>query len=185
MPGAAAREVLRAGGVRATYRAVVNKKMLERAVEEAKRRDENKVFHLQCHADNTRIRLTDGTCVKWNEVLDVLGDLATPDRIFVNSACQGGHASAIEAFEKTEHRFGHILGPTGDATFYDLCIAWAILYNEMANADVAGETDIAQVLYRSITKINHAVDAGPYVYMKWLDSIQGYQIYYGLEGETL
>lgn len=184
MPGAAAREVLRAGGVRATYRAAVNTKMLERAIEEAKGVD-YKVFHLQCHADDTKILLTDKTYIEWDTAVNMFGDLATPDRIFVNSACKGGHASVAEAFEKTEHRFGHILGPTGDATFYDLCIAWAILYNEMANADTTGEMDIVQVLHRSVRKINHAIDAGRFAYMKWQSVVESYEIYYGIEGEIV
>jgi hypothetical protein len=174
MHGAASHAVLLAGGVSNRYRVILNKKMLIKAIGEAKKYDA-RVFHLACHGDSSGIRLSDYKDIFWDELADLFNDYADDRRILVNSSCGGGHGSVAEAFEKSDRRFGYILGSTTkDVTFYDLCIASSILYNEMANDRSISRSTLRQ----AIDKINRVVD-GKFVYRRWDDDSESYKIYRG------
>lgn len=161
--GHAANEVLKIRGVTTTYRMTISYSMLKQAIEDATEQEYN-VFHLSCHGNDDGFRLCDGEDIGWLELAEMLQPFAGSGRLLVNSSCQGGHIRAAKAFAKSPMRFDYILGSTSEegVTFSDSCIAWSILYNEMANE---GTVTVA-AMRRAIDKMNMVVP-GDFVYRKW------------------
>jgi hypothetical protein len=161
LDGLAASEVLKVRGVPYRYKVVFNRAMLERAITDAARLHPW-VFHISCHGNENGIVLADGTPIPWSELARLCRDLAAPRCALVNASCEGCSDALASAFGRSSHQFGFVFGATKPVGFTDSCIAWSILYNEIAQA---GNGNIT-TLRRAMTRINAAIE-GSFVYIRW------------------
>ncbi|HYD64598.1 hypothetical protein [Azospirillum sp.] len=170
LDGFAANEVLKVRRLRTAYRAVLDIEHLERAIEDAADFGAD-ILHLSCHGDHEGIQLSDTTCVDWPELAALLRPFASADRMIVLSACKGGHVDFTKALLKSGSNVRAVFGALGDPSFSASCIAWSILYNELADEGLE-----PAAFQSAVDKINHVVRGG-FVYRTYDPQWDSYEFY--------
>lgn len=82
--GHVAKEIVRLLDGKASYRIVLNNKLLCRAIESASENAYD-VFHLSCHGSKKGVRLTDGTRLSWAASRGISDAIAEPSATTVDS----------------------------------------------------------------------------------------------------
>lgn len=162
LDGFAANEVLKIQSCPSSYRVVLNKMMLQRAIEEAAEQN-YAIFHLSCHGDGDGIYLADETFIGWLKLAKMLRPLASCDRTLVMASCSGGHYDLTKALTKADAIFGYVFGSTDrdGVGFTDSALAWSVLYRAVIQDGLD-----RQILRRTVDVINH-VSPGNFVLRRW------------------
>jgi hypothetical protein len=160
-------EIVRLLRGRTSYRIVLNKKLLCKAIKTASEKG-YEIFHLSCHGDKKGIQLTDGTNLSWEEFAECFQTTKTMPGALIISSCVGGDSGIARAFAKRKHRPSVIFGSEGKKshriTFPGACISWPILYTVLATRGVG-----ADAFKDAVRKMNK-ITAHRFVYRRWADT---------------
>jgi hypothetical protein len=149
---------------KASYKIVLNAKMLRKAIGAASENDYD-IFHLSCHGDENGIQLTDETELSWDELADCFQKARQTPEALVVSSCVGGDRGIARAFQDRERRPRVIVGTEGKRkhriTFPGACISWPILYTVLATRGIT-----AKAFKDAVNTMNH-VRSHLFVYRRW------------------
>src|SRR5271155_2173815 len=106
-------EIVRLLGTRTTYRIVIAKEFLIKALERASSRN-CEIFHLSCHGNDEGILLTNADILQWDELAEAFDDARYSPEALILSSCLGGDRGAARAFQKKGHRPSVIFGSESD-----------------------------------------------------------------------
>jgi hypothetical protein len=169
-------EIVRLLRGKASYRIVLNKKLLRKAIKTASDKGYG-IFHLSCHGDKDGIRLTNRTDISWDELADCFQTGKTMPAALIISSCVSGDGGIARAFAKRKHRPRVIFGSEGRKnhriTFAGACISWPILYTVLATRGMG-----ADAFKDAVRKMNK-ITAHRFVYRRWADT--GYRRYRSLD----
>jgi len=171
--GFAANEVLKIQQVRTSYKIVLDRNHLARAISDARAGD-FQALHISAHGDDRGISLSDGDFVTWLDLAGLLirfgGIPNKAKKILIVSSCMGGYVGLSKALEKRGVAFRFIFGSTANAGvgFTHSCLAWSILYNRFVELG-RSRFDRAE-LRNTLNKINQVV-SGDFVYRRWNGSV--------------
>lgn len=159
LEGEAIAQILKLLDVKATYRTVVDKNRLRKALTEASRGGFS-VFHLTCHADRDSFNLTSDEDISWAE-LAILARNHLKGAVLCLSACEAGNFATAKAFRNQDAPPPYIIGPVSDVGYAQACVAWSVFYHHLAENGINKWS-----MQEALKRMNEAVDSD-FMYRRW------------------
>ncbi len=159
LEGEAIVRILKLLDVEATYRTVVDRKRLSKALTEASQGGFS-VFHLSCHANKDGFDLTSDSDISWAE-LAILAQDRLQDTALCLSACEAGNIAVAKEFQQQEFPPSYIVGPQTEPGYAQACVAWSVFYHSLAKQGIKKEH-----MKSALDRMNQAVDSD-FLYRRW------------------